>query len=421
MLVSMAAMNAPDADFIVVLINHNGRGGTRSGSQVFVTLHDGFELTVIHELGHAIGNLADEYCSDDPDEKLGTQFPGPEPTRVNITTVTNPAALKWRDLVLSSTPIPTVMFGQKVTQPDDLVGTYEGANAEFCRGVYRPQPYCRMNYSELPFCSVCRRKLIRDLLPSIGSPLAVTLSSLLIRDTHEPWVRGAGDIYFAHSLTSNTVSLAGRWPGWDGDVQFDGGQERSLNEYFIGVVPAPRPGSMASLSTAVRDNDWPDDDDTLRDDATVQFDVPTGLDIDQPDYRLIGRVEAVNLLVMLDTVTIKNDQDPGTAGDIYIDYWISNGSATVQGRWPSSGTVGIENGVNREIGTLAASISRPPAGGSISIRVRVLDEDDWIAGGDDLIGDDTFTYDASSGFGTNAITHVEDRPTYRLNWSVVSP
>jgi hypothetical protein len=78
------AANAPDDDVVIVLVNDSGYGGCAFGSQTFLNATSRFAPIVVHELGHAMFNLADEYRYDSDDT-----FTGTEPQRVDITIATS--------------------------------------------------------------------------------------------------------------------------------------------------------------------------------------------------------------------------------------------------------------------------------------------------------------------------------------------
>ena len=154
------AANAPDDDISIVLVNDGGHGGCAFGGLTYFTLTSSFADIVVHELGHAAFGLADEYRYDGEDT-----YTGPEPGAANITASTDRTTLKWRDLVLPATAIPTQNqapnCGAEADLPDrnvdaDLVGTFESAASRRC-GIFRPQHVCRMRESDQQFCSVCRR------------------------------------------------------------------------------------------------------------------------------------------------------------------------------------------------------------------------------------------------------------------------
>jgi hypothetical protein len=125
--------NVPGYDLIYVLVNDTGHGGCKSRGQIpiaYSTIEDDFEEAVIHEMGHLIFGLGDEYDSDD------TQTISPsanaQRTEPNLSYVAD-RSVKWNDLIASSTDVPTyeksdcddrdVDYDAEI----DQVGTYEGA------------------------------------------------------------------------------------------------------------------------------------------------------------------------------------------------------------------------------------------------------------------------------------------------------
>jgi IgA peptidase M64/peptidase M64-like protein len=153
----------------------------------------------VHEFGHHIAALADEYYTSDV-----AYLPAAdrvEPWEPNVTALLDPAQLKWRDLVKPGTPLPTPWPKEEFEQytkeiqrtrrdiraqnrPESemdalfreeqrrdtrvlnsgphagVVGAFEGANYE-ARGFFRPQTDCIMfTRDEVPFCAVCRRAIV---------------------------------------------------------------------------------------------------------------------------------------------------------------------------------------------------------------------------------------------------------------------
>lgn len=162
-------------DYVVVLVNDAERGGCAGGSLTFNSTGAGFTNIVLHELGHAIGDLADEY------EEFNHTYTGGEPSEANLTKETNRGNLKWRDLVLETTPIPTwnktdcTAFSTPPAAWNGIVGTYEGGGRNYTCGIYRPQPDCMMSSTDFPFCAVCTRRLQQVLmLYNTGGNLTIT-------------------------------------------------------------------------------------------------------------------------------------------------------------------------------------------------------------------------------------------------------
>ena len=152
----------------------------------------------IHEFGHHIAGLADEYYTSDV-----AYLPAAdrvEPWEPNVTALLDPGSLKWKDLVTPGTSLPTLwpkaefedyvkaiqerrrkiradnrpesemdaLFREEMAHDSRVlsaaphggkVGAFEGANYE-AHGYYRPQSDCIMfTRDEVPFCAVCRRAI----------------------------------------------------------------------------------------------------------------------------------------------------------------------------------------------------------------------------------------------------------------------
>ena len=396
---------------VYVLVNDTEHGGCASGGMTFGSIGSGFENTFIHELGHAMFNLADEY-----DYGNEGPFTGSEPARVNITA--QQRNIKWSDLILGTTNLPTGTCINDVEDSNgsEIVGIFEGANYHDC-GIYRPQFNCKMRQSQQPFCSVCRRQAIRVLKDYTCQTSSYKFTNLLIRDDSESWPRGDGEIYFHYTLQNGGTSISRRWPGSSGDRDFDDGQSRNLDNFFAGSLPV---GGSTSLNVRMRENDWPDGDDVIENDATQTISSSGNFEINESDWRLRGTAINANYHVLLDFIHIKNDMDnwAAGAGDIYINYTITAGSEEVKGRWPSGGNIGIDSGDAKEIGKLGGVVALPSNSGEVKIKIRVMDADSWFTGSDDLIGQDEYIFRNTNRFGINETTHIFDKNNYRITLSM---
>jgi hypothetical protein len=163
--IDVVEATVPEWHQILMIVNSSVYGG--SGGNVAVTsIHGSWKKVALHEMGHAVFGLADEYpywsgCAIDTDRN---HYPGTEPSRPNITICTDRNTLKWKDLVLPATPVPTTSNPDCTrcdTQPDPCgagtVGTYEGAYYYHC-GIYRPEYQCMMK-NLTGFCAVCRKQI----------------------------------------------------------------------------------------------------------------------------------------------------------------------------------------------------------------------------------------------------------------------
>jgi len=169
------------AQVIVNSSKYGGSGGTVGISSTATVNSLGkpvdWREIVIHEMGHSIFDLADEYwysAGCDTTEPSQNNYPFGEPGEVNITKSTT-AQGKWSDLVNTSTlptftnpscsqcpPEPGAPGGPSDNQI--VVGTFEGAGYYHC-GLYRPQAWCKMAKLGKPFCKVCRRVIHEFLQP----------------------------------------------------------------------------------------------------------------------------------------------------------------------------------------------------------------------------------------------------------------
>ncbi len=175
---SVANAQVPAWHQVLVIVNSPIWGGA-GGSIGTTSTAAGWENIALHEMGHSAFGLADEYdffqsCAVDTTQD---NYGGPEPIEPNVTTSTDRATLKWRDLILPATPLPstsnadcTVCDPQLNPVAADTVGTFEGARYFHC-GLHRPQFDCMMNNLQ-PFCAVCSREVRRTLAPFLPGCLA---------------------------------------------------------------------------------------------------------------------------------------------------------------------------------------------------------------------------------------------------------
>jgi hypothetical protein len=90
---------------------------------------------MVHEMGHHMAGLADEYYTSDVAYQV--TVPKYEPWEFNITALLNPQSLKWKNMVEPNTPIPTSWQKEQYEQTGKIdingepyyakVGAFEGA------------------------------------------------------------------------------------------------------------------------------------------------------------------------------------------------------------------------------------------------------------------------------------------------------
>ncbi len=138
----------------LVVANTPTYGGSGGASTVFSCDPDWAPDIAIHELGHSLFGLADEYDA-------AGQSPNRKPVEPNVSDTADRRKLKWAGLVAPNTPLPTQRRGGPAA-PGGAVGAYEGAKYQKS-GLYRPAPDCRMRTPNQPFCPVCARTIAERL------------------------------------------------------------------------------------------------------------------------------------------------------------------------------------------------------------------------------------------------------------------
>lgn len=187
-------------EFIAILVNAAtyGGGGIYGTFATVAVDSDWAGYLFVHEFGHHFAGLADEYYTSPVAYAPAATVV--EPWEANVTALLDGRPLKWRDLVMAGTPVPTpwpkqefesrqrefqarrrqiradnrpeqemsALFGEERAFTTRLfrsqrhagtVGAFRGANYD-AQAYYRPQLDCVMfTRDEVPFCRVCQRAL----------------------------------------------------------------------------------------------------------------------------------------------------------------------------------------------------------------------------------------------------------------------
>ncbi|MBR4919011.1 MAG: peptidase M64 [Bacteroidales bacterium] len=151
---------ADDAPFdaIVIICNSEKYGGGGIYNFYCTVYNHGEypDYVIVHEMGHLIGGLADEYYTSEV--SVQDFYPSDvEPVEPNLTTLVDFDS-KWKNMLDENTPIPTPVTGKGTPEYDQL-GVYEGGGY-VAKGVYRPAQHCTMHqirYND--FCPVCKKTL----------------------------------------------------------------------------------------------------------------------------------------------------------------------------------------------------------------------------------------------------------------------
>lgn len=204
-------------DAIYIMVNHKryGGGGIYNFFCTFTTDNQFRDYLFLHEFGHSFSGLADEYYTSDV--QYNDFYPvGLEPLESNVSALTDPANLKWKDLLTPGIEIPSKWekakydsmdykwqaerremnkktaqlkrerqaseiikaaedaYARKDKEHSQLVDSYLRKNANYGKvgafegagyvaiGMYRPMLDCIMfSKGSKPYCKVCESHILK--------------------------------------------------------------------------------------------------------------------------------------------------------------------------------------------------------------------------------------------------------------------
>ncbi len=140
---SVLVDNFPSYDQALILVNTPYYGGTGGEFPIASAGLDGIEIA-IHELGHSLFNLKDEYYG-------GDIYVG---EAINMTQETNPNLIKWKNWI-----------------GINGIDIYPHGTSGVAASWYKPRHQnCKMELLNKPFCSVCKEGII-EKIHSLVSPV----------------------------------------------------------------------------------------------------------------------------------------------------------------------------------------------------------------------------------------------------------
>ncbi len=139
----------PTFDAVMVIVNDPQYGGS-GGATMVLSNHEKSGRIALHEAGHLIGDLADEYETPYPGYPEGDSEP-------NVTYQTELGYIPWKNWIESSTPLPTSETGG-----DFEVGIYEGARYR-STGIYRPTYNSIMRSLSAPYGPINSEAVVLSL------------------------------------------------------------------------------------------------------------------------------------------------------------------------------------------------------------------------------------------------------------------
>ena len=139
---NVLADNFPEFDQPIILVNTSEYGGA-GGPYATSSTGTSADEIVIHELGHSLFDLKDEYY---PGDALAAEA-------INMTQETNTSLVKWKNWIGTGG-----------------VGIYPYATSGNAANWNRPHQNCKMRYLGVPFCSVCKEGIV-EKIHSLISPV----------------------------------------------------------------------------------------------------------------------------------------------------------------------------------------------------------------------------------------------------------
>ncbi|MEO8428025.1 MAG: M64 family metallopeptidase, partial [Verrucomicrobiota bacterium] len=162
----------PGYDLPILLVNDNEFGGA-GGTTTIVSRSSLSAEAAVHELGHTLAQLDDEYSS--------AWSGAGSAERANSTQETRREFIKWHTWIDDSTPIPT----PETTDFDAEVGLFEGAHYHDT-GWYRPKYNCKMNTLGAPFCDICKEALVLSFYSLLNAIDSFSPPNLAVTVANEP-------------------------------------------------------------------------------------------------------------------------------------------------------------------------------------------------------------------------------------------
>jgi hypothetical protein len=153
-----AASSAPDIDQVIAIANSTKYGGAGYPASDLATAAGRNLFSVdlaIHEMGHSMGDLADEYSTGGP-----ADYSGNDPVGVN-------SSIFDRDTMMAQRRKWWRWMDESMPGFDGIISTYEGSSYSQ-NGVYRPSGNSMMRSLGRPFNLPSAERLIREIYSEVS-------------------------------------------------------------------------------------------------------------------------------------------------------------------------------------------------------------------------------------------------------------
>src|SRR3984893_9233640 len=296
-IISNTALAPDQFDLALVIVNDDEYGGSGGSVAVASTNAAAVEL-ILHEEGHTLGLLGDEYAGGGP--ACNTI----EPSWPNVTAQTQRSLIKWNHWIDSNTPLPTTSTAPGVP------GLYQGAG--YCDfGLYRPTYNSKMRNLLLPFEQINVEQLIKRI-HNFVSPLdssTPAVSNLTLTQGQTQVFSVSTPVPFTHVLRVT----------WSVD-----GQQQAVGPAFTLDSQTLSPGNH-SLSAVVSDPTV-----AVRSDPNhlLMADRSWGIQVNAATTTVLLSAANYNVGEGGGSVVVSVTRSGDTSGAATVDFLTSDGTAT---------------------------------------------------------------------------------------------
>jgi len=175
---NVLAVNFPTYDLVIVLVNSSWYGGS-GGSLAVHTLHDQANKIGIHEIGHTLTRLNDEYWAG---KGYGWEAP-------NMTENGNASTIKWKNWL---------------NAPD--VGIFKHGSGDAEHWFKPTNTNCLMEVLHKEFCAVCREATVERILELVDP-----VEKLIPDNTETVLMNFSEKSFILDLIKPNPSSLAVEW------------------------------------------------------------------------------------------------------------------------------------------------------------------------------------------------------------------